>query len=91
MPTVVLGWGPNWGANLLRGRKFSRQIIISAHNASIPEYGDAGLIVSLGAESRLGQSPDSGTIGRTDIQNQVSVIMEGSTEAFRLRRERYGY
>ena len=52
--------------------------------------GDAGLIVSLGAESRLGQVPDSGTGGRTDIKNQVSVNMEESAEACRMRRERYG-
>ena len=34
---------------------------------------------------------DFGTIDQRDIKDQVSVIMEGSAEVFRLRRERYGY
>ena len=77
--------------DLLRRRKFSRQVIIVTHNANIPVNGDAELIVALGAENRLGKMLDFGSIDQPDIKNQVSVIMEGSAEAFRLRRERYGY
>ena len=77
--------------DLLRRRKFSRQVIIATHNANIPVNGDAELIVALGAEDRLGKVLDFGSIDQRDIRDQVSVIMEGSAEAFRLRRERYGY
>ena len=77
--------------DLLRRRKFSRQVIIATHNANIPVNGDAELIVALGAKNRLGMVLDFGSIEQPDIKNQVSVIMEGSAEAFRLRRERYGY
>ena len=77
--------------DLLRRRKFSRQVIIATHNANIPVNGDAELIVALGAKNRLGMVLDFGSIDQPDIKNQVSVIMEGSAEAFRLRRERYGY
>ena len=77
--------------DLLRRRKFSRQVIIATHNANIPVNGDAELIVALGAENRLGKVLDFGSIDQPCIKNQVSVIMEGSAEAFRLRRERYGY
>ena len=77
--------------DLLRRRKFSRQVIIVTHNANIPVNGDAELIVALGAENRLGKMLDFGSIDQPDIKNQVSVIMEGSAEAFRLRHERYGY
>ena len=77
--------------DLLRRRKFSRQVIIATHNANIPVNGDAELIVALGAEDRLGKVFDCGSIDEPDIKNQVSLIMEGSAEAFRLRRERYGY
>lgn len=77
--------------DLLRRRKFSRQVIIATHNANIPVNGDAELIVALGAENRLGKVLDFGSIDEPDIKNQVSLIMEGSAEAFRLRRERYGY
>jgi DNA repair ATPase RecN len=77
--------------SLLRRRKFSRQIIIATHNANIPVNGDAELIVALGTEKRFGIVLASGSIDRPDVKEQVSVIMEGSAEAFRLRSERYGY
>ncbi len=77
--------------DLLRRRKFSRQVIIATHNANIPVNGDAELIVALGVRDRLGVVLDAGSIDRPEIKERVSVIMEGSTEAFRLRRERYGF
>jgi len=77
--------------DLLRKRKFSRQIIIATHNANIPVNGDAELIVALDVENRLGRLLVHGSIDRDDIKDQVSRIMEGSAEAFRLRKERYGY
>lgn len=77
--------------DLLRQRKFSRQVIIATHNANIPVNGDAELIVALGVEDRRGVVLSAGSIDRSDIKERVSTIMEGSAEAFRLRRERYGY
>ena len=77
--------------DLLRRRKFSRQIIIATHNANIAVNGDAELIVALGSNNRLGEVMDAGSIDRADVKDLVSEIMEGSAEAFRLRQERYGY
>jgi len=77
--------------DLLRRRKFSRQVIIATHNANIPVNGDAELIVALGVRDRIGVVLGAGSIDRPQIKDLVSVIMEGSAEAFRLRRERYGY
>ena len=77
--------------DLLRKRKFSRQIIIATHNANIPVNGDAELILALGVENRLGRLLASGSIDKPEIKEQVNNIMEGSAEAFRLRKERYGY
>lgn len=77
--------------DLLRRRKFSRQIIVATHNANIPVNGDAELIVSLGVENRCGICLAAGSIDRAEIKDLVTVIMEGSAEAFRLRRERYGF
>jgi len=76
---------------LLRWRKFDRQIIIATHNANIPVNGDAELIVALGVENRVGAVLGVGSIDKSDIKELVSRIMEGSAEAFRLRQERYGY
>ena len=77
--------------DLLRHRKFDRQIIISTHNANIPVNGDAELIVALDANDRMGQLLDAGSIDKQQIKNLVTILMEGSAEAFRLRSERYGY
>jgi len=77
--------------DLLRKRKFSRQIIIATHNANIPVNGDAELIIALDVDKRLGLLRGHGSIDRESIKDQVSRIMEGSAEAFRLRKERYGY
>jgi len=77
--------------SLLRQRKFSRQIIVTTHNANIPVNGDAELIVTLGAENRMGNVVGTGSIDQPGIKDLVTVIMEGSAEAFRLRRERYGF
>jgi ABC-type lipoprotein export system ATPase subunit len=77
--------------SLIRQRKFSRQILIATHNANIPVNGDAELIVAMGVEERMGKVMALGSIDRPEVKEQVSVIMEGSAEAFRLRRERYGY
>ncbi|CEP67945.1 P-loop containing nucleoside triphosphate hydrolase [Moorella glycerini] len=76
---------------LLRQRKFFRQIIVATHNANIPVNGDAELIVAFGVENRLGTVISAGSIDQSEIKEHVSTIMEGSAEAFRLRRERYGY
>ena len=77
--------------DLLRRRKFTRQVIVATHNANIPVNGDAELIVALGVKERLGVIQGAGSIDRPEIKDLVSSIMEGSAEAFRLRRERYGY
>jgi ABC-type enterochelin transport system ATPase subunit/predicted nuclease with TOPRIM domain len=77
--------------NLLRRRKFSRQIIVATHNANIPVNGDAELIVALGVENRMGNVLGAGSIDQPQIKDLVTTIMEGSAEAFRLRRERYGF
>jgi len=77
--------------DLLRKRKFDRQIIVATHNANIPVNGDAELIIALGVKDRLGTTLGVGSIDKPEIKDLVSTIMEGSAEAFRRRRERYGY
>jgi hypothetical protein len=76
---------------LLRQRKFERQIVVATHNANVPVNGDAELIVALEMVERAVQPVALGSIDRGTVKEQVSDIMEGSAEAFRLRRERYGY
>lgn len=77
--------------NLLRTRKFGRQIVIATHNPNIPVNGDAELIVALDVDHQEGVVACQGSIDRSDVKGKVSEVMEGSREAFRLRRERYGF
>lgn len=77
--------------DLVRHQKFKRQIIIATHNANIPVNGDAELIIALGATDRVGKLLLAGSIDRPAIKGLVTTIMEGGAEAFRLRRQRYGY
>ena len=77
--------------DLLRRKKFSRQVIVVTHNANIPVNGDSELIVTLGVDGQRGTVLCQGSIDQGDVKDQVSLIMEGSVEAFRRRRERYGY
>lgn len=77
--------------DLLRRKKFLRQVVIATHNANIPVNGDAELIVALGVENQNGRVLGQGSIDDPKIKKDVSLIMEGSAEAFRRRRERYGF
>ncbi len=77
--------------DLIRKRKFFRQLILVTHNANIPVNGDAELIIRLGVGGALGYVQVAGSIDRPDVKEQVSLVMEGSAEAFRLRRQRYGF
>ncbi len=78
--------------DLLRKKKFQRQIIIATHNANIPVNGDAEQIITLEVnDKQMGEVGGMGSIDKDEIKEKVSLIMEGSQEAFRLRKERYGY
>jgi len=76
---------------LLRQRKFQRQIIVASHNANIPVNGDAEMIAVLGVDAGLGELKDCGSIDSLAIKEPVNDVMEGSRQAFALRRERYGF
>lgn len=83
---------------LLRNRKERRQLIIVTHNANIPVNGDAELVVALDGSSGRGTARldkqnrvSIGALDRPEVVDAVSEILEGSEEAFRRRREKYGY
>jgi ABC-type Mn2+/Zn2+ transport system ATPase subunit len=76
---------------LLRHRKFQRQIIVASHNANIPVNGDAEMIAGLCVEGGRGRLKDCGSIDSLKVKELVNDVMEGSREAFMLRRERYGF
>lgn len=76
----------------IRNNKVGRQYIFATHNANIPVFGDAELIITMEEENGQGVAVDNG-IGSIDsekVRQHVIQILEGGTEAFRMREEKYG-
>ncbi|EOB1356477.1 TPA: hypothetical protein QFD63_002449 [Enterococcus faecium] len=71
---------------------FATEPIFATHNANIPVFGDAELIVSLEEENGKGNIINNG-IGSIDalgVKEQVVNILEGGEWAFKMREEKYG-
>jgi len=81
----------------MREEKRQRQFIFSTHNANIPVLGDAELILGLSVASEGGQlkgkiEPEHiGAIDFYSVRSLVEEVLEGGPEAFKLRKEKYGY
>lgn len=76
----------------IRNNKIKRQYIFATHNANIPVFGDAELIIAMEEIDRQGKISENG-IGSIDsegVRNKVIQILEGGRDAFRMREEKYG-
>ena len=62
-----------------------------ASDLSEPSHGDAEMIAVLSVGGGLGELKHCGSIDSPAIKELVNDVMEGSREAFALRRERYGF
>lgn len=75
--------------------KAKRQIIFSSHNANIVVNGDADLVICCDYREAGDQSGGriklTGAIDMDDIRGEITKVMEGGKEAFRLRLEKYGF
>jgi len=75
--------------------KRRRQLLFSSHNANIVVNGDADLVVCFDYRTTGDQSggaiTDEGAIDKEDIRKQITTIMEGGQDAFRMRKEKYGF
>jgi hypothetical protein len=72
-----------------------RQVVFASHNANLVVNGDAELVAwfgyrAAGDESR-GTIVGEGAIDIPDAREAIKRIMEGGENAFRLRREKYGF
>lgn len=75
--------------------KRNRQIIFSSHNANIVVNGDADLVIccdyrTVGDHSG-GKIKAQGAIDVEEINREITAVMEGGEEAFRLRKAKYGF
>lgn len=75
--------------------KVRRQLIFSSHNANLVVNGDADLVVAcdyrLAGDQSGGRIKCEGAIDGEDIRKDITAIMEGGKDAFRLRKEKYGF
>ncbi len=75
--------------------KTHRQVIFSSHNANIVVNGDADLVVCCDYRKTSDQSSGrikcEGAIDIEEIRQEITLVMEGGKDAFRLRQEKYGF
>jgi chromosome segregation protein len=75
--------------------KRRRQLIFASHNANAVVHGDADLVIScdyrVAGEQSGGVIKCEGAIDVESIRNEIATVLEGGREAFRLRKEKYGF
>lgn len=76
----------------IRENKITRQYIFATHNANIPVFGDAELIVAMEEVDGKGRIAEGG-IGSIDahsVKDKVISVLEGGRDAFLMREMKYG-
>jgi len=73
----------------VRGVRGKRQLIFVTHNPNIPVLGDAQQVVVLQSNGRMASVKAMGTVD--EVKDEIETVLEGGREAFRRRKERYGY
>lgn len=72
-----------------------RQLLFSSHNANIVVNGDADLVVCCdyrtAGDHSGGRIKCAGAIDIEEMKKEITVVMEGGRDAFRLRKEKYGF
>ena len=69
-----------------------RQYILATHNANIPVFGDAEQIITMEEVDGNGKIVQEGlgSIDDIGVRKHVIEILEGGTDAFKMREEKYG-
>jgi len=75
--------------------KAKRQLVFASHNANLVVNGDAELVVCcanrVAGEQSSGMIKNQGAIDVPQIRSEITSIMEGGEDAFKLRRDKYGF
>jgi len=75
--------------------KGKRQLVFSSHNANLVVNGDAELVVCcdyrIVGEQSSGEIKIQGAIDINDVRMEITKVMEGGIEAFKLRKAKYGF
>jgi DNA repair ATPase RecN len=75
----------------LEAAKERRQVLIATHSANLVVLGDAELVVPMRVRNGQGKLYAVGAVNRTETRDQVCALLEGGTQAYRKRGERYGF
>ena len=75
--------------------KSKRQLIFASHSANFVVNGDAELVVCCdyvkAGDQTHGNIKNEGAIDRQVIKEEITLVTEGGKEAFKLRKEKYGF
>ncbi len=75
--------------------KKARQLVFSSHNANLVVNGDAELVVwcdhQTAGDHSKGALKGQGAIDVTEVRDAIKKVMEGGEQAFKLRRDKYGF
>jgi type III restriction enzyme len=87
-----------WSAQIVEQiwkAKAHRQIIVASHNANLVVNGDAELVVCCdyinAGDQTGGQIKMAGAIDNREVKSEITLVTEGGSEAFKLRKEKYGF
>jgi type III restriction enzyme len=75
--------------------KSRRQLVFASHNANFVVNGDAELVICCdyvrAGDQTGGQIKAAGAIDNVGIREEITAVTEGGKEAFKLRKEKYGF
>ncbi len=75
--------------------KTRRQLIFSSHNANLVVNGDAELVICcdnrIAGDQTGGRISNQGAIDVEEIRKEITNVMEGGKDAFKLRQDKYGF
>jgi hypothetical protein len=73
----------------IRTVKAGRQLIFVTHNPNIPVLGEAEQVFVMESDGVAGRIRNQGSVDA--CQHDIVTLLEGGVDAFRRRRDRYGY
>lgn len=75
--------------------KSSRQLIFASHSANFVVNGDAELVICCdyvkAGDQTAGTIKFTGAIDNVKVREEITLVTEGGKEAFKLRKEKYGF
>ena len=75
--------------------KSSRQLIFASHSANFVVNGDAELVICCdyvkAGDQTAGTVKFAGAIDNVKVREEITLVTEGGKEAFKLRKEKYGF